>query len=611
MCGILGIVSRDARPVEVTDQVVCQLRDMMQARGPDDAGLVRPTPRAVLAHRRLSIRDPAQGNQPWVSADGRWTLAYNGELYNTAELVEQTSVRFPQPLATRCDTEVLMRVLQTEEADAPARLRGMFAWGAYDARAERLILARDRFGIKPLYFMSSGHEFVFASSVKPLLRYARSRPAVNSRALTHYLQTLRLTLGLETLWEGIFSLPPAHRLVLDQNGLSLERYWDYPQGTAWSSPDQACEALREQLAEAVQIRLVSDVPVGMLLSGGVDSCLLGSYVREELGPRFIAECGGGERPRESDTTPLTDSETGLAAETARYLGCQFRAVEVTEEEYRALWRELIAESGQPLATPSDVIIYRLAQSLKQQVGVVLGGEGADELFGGYAPIHGLALTQTPDGKLVQGAYSPAARATLVERYLNASELIPATGLHLLLRDSPVESLEVIRNHYLHLLGEETSSPFSGMLRLLHTANLESLLSRLDRATMAASLEARVPFTDHILVERFWNLPVEYCLPGGLAHFANLPPGKWLLRQLALTRLPREIAARPKASFPTPVPAWLADRWGAWGRDLLLSSPLLHELFQTEPLQELAEHPAQAGLWQWPLLNLALWDETMP
>lgn len=602
MCGILGIVSRDARPVTATDEEVQRLRDWMRARGPDDAGLVRPHPRVVLAHRRLAIRDPTQGSQPWVSADGRWTLTYNGELYNTTELVAGTSARFPQPPTTRCDTEILMRVLQVEEANAPAQLRGMFAWGAYDAREERLILARDRFGIKPLYFMSCGNEFVFASSPRPLLLYARSRPAVNSRALAHYLQTLRLTLGMETLWEGIYSLPPAHRLILDQQGLSLERYWDYPQGTAWSSPEQACEALQGELAEAVRIRLVSDVPVGMMLSGGVDSCLLGSYVREELGPRFIAECGSGQQPSELAHHPQAEDETGLAAKTARFLGCQFRGVEVSEEEYRLLWRELIAESGQPLATPSDVIIYRLAQSLKQQVGVVLGGEGADELFGGYASIHGLALTQTPD--------SPTGRAALVERYLAASGLIPAAGLRLLLRNSPDESIAAIQAHYLELLGNGTGTLFSGMLRLLHTANLESLLARLDRATMAASLEARVPFTDHRLVERFWNLPTEYCLPGGLADSDDLPPGKWLLRQHALTRLPREIAARPKASFPTPVLAWLADRWGAWSRDILLNSPLLQELFEAQPLQELAEHPAQAGLWQWPLLNLGLWDETI-
>lgn len=594
MCGILGIVSTDARPVSLTDAQVMDLRDRMRRRGPDDAGLARINPRAVLAHRRLAIRDPSQGQQPWVSADGRWTLVYNGELYNTEELRQLTSGEFPEPPRTHCDTELLLRTLQVYGARAPVYLRGMFAFAAYDAARQRLILARDRFGIKPLYYAERGHELLFASSPNVLSGHAGMTGGINPRALVHYLMTLRVTLGSETLREGILSLPPAHVLVQDRDGTRLERYWDYPVGNRFGLPEQEVTRLDAALGEAVRCRLVSDVPVGMMLSGGVDSCLLGSYVREELGPNFVAECGCGEPSAEQ-------TESTWARASAALLGCDFRTVPVTERDYRHSWRELIAETGQPLATPSDVIIFHLARSLKQRVGVVLGGEGADELFGGYAAIHGLGL---PGGEL-----QPSSRG-LVDRYLALAGLIPLAGLKLLLRQDPEESYREIHGYYSDRVQAAGGSRagFSGLLGLLHRVNLESLLSRLDRATMAASLEARVPFTDHRLVEQFWNLPPDYCLrpspgesPGG--------EGKWLLRQLAKQRLSASIADRAKASFPTPVPVWLGSCWSDWVRETIGGSPLLAELFEADPLQELAGNPAAAGLWLWPLLNLALWGET--
>ncbi len=640
MCGILGIISRKGGIVSLSDAQVLQMRDTMRQRGPDAAGFERISPQAVLAHRRLAIRDPQHGSQPWLSADGRWSLVYNGELYNTSELEQQTANQVSGPPQTRCDTELLLKMLQCYGEKTPAFLRGMFAFGAYDKQQQRLILARDRFGIKPLYYAWCGEELVFASSVQAIRQHPRYVSRVNPRAVTHYLLTLRQHLPAarpdspqETCWAGIYSLPPGYLLLMDGmnemdgQGLQLQRYWTYPSQEASNSrPSSAGQDrqrhwetnlthLQERLAEAVRIRLVSDVPVGMMLSGGVDSCLLGSFVREHLGTHFVAECGVG------GTAALEETEARQAQQSADWLGCHFRTVSVSAEDYRATWTELIKQTGQPLATPSDGIIYQLARSLKQQVGVVLGGEGADELFCGYAAIHGFGWDYD---RLTQGDSSPLSLAnSLLEQYFQHSLLIPPAALKLLLRDDPGPALQEILTSYRQLLQPESLGPDAGLLamkRLLHQVNLESLLLRLDQATMAASLEARVPYTDHYLVEQFWNLPADHCFrrsspqpltktTAGLIGAGQLE-SKILLRALASRRLPTEIAQRQKQSFPTPIVHWLTTQpnWQSWTEQTLLDSPLLQELFHRQPLADLATHPQTAGMWLWPLLNLALWGE---
>jgi len=605
VCGILGIVSLSQSPVSLAEQQVAAMRDLLQHRGPDDAGLKTLSPRAIFAHRRLSIRDPQHGQQPWSTADNRWTITYNGELYNTAELAAETADF--GPLETSCDTELLLRTAIAHWEQSPVRLRGMFAFAAYDREEHRLLLARDRFGVKPLYYGLFGHELVFASSPAPLLRHPQYTPRVNSRALTHYLMTLRLHLGTETLYEGIYSLPPGHRLQADSEGLKLERYWEYPRVELSGSFDEATGWLDQHLNEATSRRLVSDVPVGMMLSGGVDSCLLGSYVRDGLGTGFVAECGAG-----IEVGPT--SEARLAKQTADWLGCEFAAIETDSSAYLDSWNQLIARYGLPLATPSDVIIFRLATSLKQQVGVVLGGEGADELFGGYAVIHGLGWEH--DRK-----FRGQSIESLIRGYFQQASLIPQEGLRLLLPAENIEEhVEAITAHYLALAQDSvlpTRPGMSAIKGLLHRLNLESLLLRLDAATMAASLEARVPFTDHQLVEAFWNIPTDWMLRASHAAsdetVATLEQcgrleSKRLLRALAEKRVPSEIARRRKQSFPTAVPGWLASDWRAETEARLTESRFLRTRFDKPTVQQLAAAPEQAGMWLWPLWNLALWSE---
>lgn len=628
MCGILGIVSFSTAPLDVTDDVVLRMRDSMRNRGPDDAGLVRPTDRAVFAHRRLSIRDPEYGQQPWTDTTGRYVLVYNGELYNTAELLALTAERFPEPPATHCDTEVLCRMLICFGKAALPHLRGMFAFGFYDCQEHELLLARDRFGIKPLYTLFRDNILLFASSLKALRQHPAGKTAPSREAIAHYLMTLRTNLGSATLYQQIESLEPGHLLTASRNGLEIEAYWSYPEQNESFTEAMPLQKHEELLADAVRSRIVSDVPVGMMLSGGVDSSLLGTFVASELGENFVAECGIGQ----SSDSRLEAESAQLAAE---FLKCHFQTVEVTADSFWKGWQELIAETGQPLVTPSDVIIYRLAQSLAQQVGVVLGGEGADELYCGYAPIHAIGYDFDHYRALLQESGPEAAEQfaqkirlaygvseiNLTEMYLSLATLMPAEAIGLLMKDGE-QHCQAIWKYYDQCLSRHDASPQSGLQNiseLLHRVNLSALLLRLDQATMAASLEARVPYTDHRLVEAIWPTPfserfaVSESQPtwGELAmelEQTGLLESKSLLRKVARQRLPDQLANRKKASFPTPVLEWMQNEWQQKIQQKLRQSAFLKSIFHRATLAEIVDHPEEAGMWLWPLMNLAIWGE---
>ncbi|MBL4884051.1 MAG: asparagine synthase (glutamine-hydrolyzing) [Planctomycetaceae bacterium] len=635
MCGILGVIAGKGQSLTLSDDDLIAMRETMFARGPDGAGFVRIQNRAALAHRRLAIRDLTEGKQPWTSTDSRFSLVYNGELYNTDELNQKTASHFSESLKGHCDTELLMRAFQVWGTSTPEHLRGMFACGLYDTKENRLTLIRDRFGIKPLYYAWVGNEFVFASSPAAILKHPHFVPKPHWPAISHYLQTLRTTFCDKTLIEGIHQLPPGCLLQLDDAGLIIQRYWNYPTQSSPLSYSETVELFEQSFEQAVQVRMVSDVPVGMMLSGGVDSSLLGEYVKQHLGSNFVAQCGVG--------SGVQETEDKIHAElAAQHLGCKFRTVEVEQMEYRESWIDLIQENALPLATPSDVIIYHLASSLKKHVGVVLGGEGADELLCGYSALHGVGrdydllqrIRRSPENFTSEQkeqfadsylkSYQASSFTSLATQYFSLASLIPFPGVSMLLK-SGLNFEDEILAYYEHLLKQgsqdvdESSKGLAGVTHLLHRINLETLLSRLDRSTMAASLEARVPYTDHRFIENIWKTPLEHRFrvdPNSTNPFRSSSEleqqeelqTKRLLRDVASRTLPPELAHRKKASFPTSVPQWLQADWKGWTATQLQQSPFLQEYFQQQPIQELALNPEAAGMWTWPLLNLAIWGD---
>ncbi|WP_417735274.1 asparagine synthase (glutamine-hydrolyzing) [Rosistilla oblonga] len=632
MCGILGILDRSGAAPTLTDPQVIAIRDRMAARGPDDATLLRRD-NLILAHRRLAIRDPDAGRQPWVSEDGSCALVYNGEIYND-DVLRHTLRSHGFRFRTQCDTEVLMDAWLHWGEKCVEHLRGMFAFGVYDFQKRQLFIARDRFGVKPLFYAELGQQFVFASSIAAITAHPDFRPQPNLSTIRHYLSTFRITLDTETVFAGIQTVRPAETLTLADDKLTSSIYWTPPpRETMGLAFDDAVDRFEETISEAVSIRLRSDVPVGMMLSGGVDSNLLAALLHRNEGVSMTARCGGGIDP-ELDSA---GNDFEYARRCAQHVGFDFDQVTVSATDYHRTWMELIAAYETPISTPTDAIIYRVAQQLKQQVGVALGGEGADEACCGYLIPHwsgndfdlsraldslAPAAAQTARDSLLQ-QYGTATFASAGDHYLAANGLISAATQASLFHDTtwPAAfadgSVERFYDRQFRQLGD--LSGVEKTAHLLLRVNLECLLSRLDSATMTAGLESRVPYTDHHFVEQMFRQPFGYCIdvaPGeALPHRAASAlaadgslRGKRLLRAVAGNRMPAELAQRPKASFPTPVPHWLGGQWQPWLQELYRTSPFAQQLFRREALDELCRLPNHLASWHWPIANTILWGD---
>lgn len=598
MCGIFGIATVRSRALDEPDRLVCRLRDLMTHRGPDGEGLWRDQS-AVLAHRRLAVLDPTSaGAQPMQSADGRWVIVYNGELYNDADLrgdLARAGVRF----RTACDTETLVEALAAWGESAIERLRGMYAFGAFDRSEHRLLLARDPLGIKPLYWwrgISRGVPVVtFASEVRPIVEH----PAVERRpdlaVLSSYLTTIRTTLGERTLFEGVRALAPGQRLAIDLAGeRPIVRSSDWWEGrAAWVPPSDPVGAVGRAVEESVSVHLRSDVPLCALLSGGLDSTIIAREAVSRVGS-LRTFCAG---------TPGGVGEDLVHAEfAAMALGVEHRSVEVDRGSFLTGWGDLVERSGLPLSTPNEVAIQAVSRAIRAAGCVVtLSGEGADELFAGYeGPLRAAMEFESRDAGDPRGWAERAARFQVesnawVPPALKARALDPVAA-------AAIEGDAVLFDHYraeLEALGARCArgSRVQAHLAFQRRINLAGLLLRLDQSTMIESVEGRTPLADQELCLLAESLPLE-------EKFSKIDGGfetKSALRRAFAPRLPASVVARPKASFPLPFQAWLGDAaavldQNTWARDLF-SAELLH-----------AVRTDAARVWQlaWPVLNLARW-----
>ncbi|MEX0726215.1 MAG: asparagine synthase (glutamine-hydrolyzing) [Planctomycetaceae bacterium] len=632
MCGILGVVNPHDRPCELAAAELIRMRDTMTSRGPDGAGLLQ-TRNIAFAHRRLAIRDIEHGAQPWVSDDGRFVLLYNGELYNDGELRRQLTARGHR-FTTHCDTEVVLAAYREWGKTCVDHFRGMFALGVYDLERQKLFCARDRFGIKPLFLTEVDGHFLFASSIAALIAHPKFVKRPHLPTISHYLTTLRLTLGRDTMFEGIWQLLPGERLTLEETQLHVERYWDYPDPVDDDiTYPEAVERLNALLDESVAGQLLSDVPVGMFLSGGVDSNTLAGLMKQQRGEGFAVVCGGGETDDAFDFP--------FARQCAGHLRLDYDEARLSPENYLDGWRKLIEGYATPVSTPSDVIIARMARHIKPSAGVVLGGEGADELLCGYAVQHwsgnDFDLTQNLNRGTWRVDTSTRTRYTdslmrhygkphftsPVEQYFDLNSLIPTPMKARLFRPEIWQHLDADRlmaDHYAKAFAQWGDRPTSEKLhRLLHRVNLEALLARLDSATMSAGLEGRVPFTDHRLVEGIFRLPQQYridvdphestpYLAAGELHHRGSLRSKRILRTLADRLLPKSLSRRPKASFPTPVQGWMAQHWRDVLREKFQSSPFGRWLFREDVLHAAGEQLDQIGMRAWPIWNLLEWGD---
>lgn len=609
-------------------------------RGPDGCGSFHKH-NVAFQHRRLAIRDLSAGQQPWTNESESLVLVYNGELYNDAELRQQLR-QSGHSFKTSTDTETLFAAWQHWATDSIQHLRGMFAFAVFDMARQELFLVRDRFGIKPLYYAAVGQEFIFASSVAAILAHPQVDRRPDWTAVNHYLATTRTTMGRRTLFEDVFQLQPAEMLRWNARSgeLQIQQYWKFPsQRNLDASFEEAADAFETQLVHTTRSHLISDVPTGVFLSGGVDSSLIASAVSEVgSGDAALTGCAAGE----------TDGTDSAAAEVAASVhGMEYHSVRVDSGTYFDTWGEIVQQSCQPLSTPSDVLIYKLAQHMKQHVGVVLGGEGADELLCGYALPHwsvedyrltGLAQRDQWSGppssrdrflRSIHSRYGRVQFSDPADYYLAANSLIPRSARDALFNSAVdfrqrEQSLHAFYQQQYLAAGAADDMPADSLIHehaiVLHRLNLESLLARLDTTTMLASLEARVPYADHTLVEFAYQLPTNYridinpdeaCPVSAAVDLEQRGSlrSKRLLRHIARRRLPRRLADRQKKSFATQVPEWISGVWKSEVQQRLLTSPFGQQFFRRETMYELATNVATAGMWIWPLLNILNWGDS--
>lgn len=582
MCGIIGIASRS--PVADQELLLTQ-RDLLTHRGPDEAGVWWSDDRTVgFAHRRLAIIDLSPGgHQPMSACGGQIQIIYNGEIYNYRELraeLEGSGYRFQ----TRSDTEVILAAYQTWGTECVSRLNGMFAFALYDRSRHRVFLARDRAGEKPLFYRHSRGRLSFASELKALLADPDCPRELDLEALNLYLAYGYVPEG-GCILQGLHKLPPGHVLTYDVQGdrLAVSQYWNLPAPPRGESedPDRLLDELDSLLEDAVRLRLIADVPVGVLLSGGLDSSLVTAMAARAT-----------SQPVKTFTVSFPDDpefdEGPSALKVARHFGTDHAEL-IGHDSSVDLLPALARQYDEPIGDHSVLPTFLVSQLTRQHVKVALGGDGGDELFGGYPHysfvqrIDGLRkfvprslrrLLASSAGLLPVGTRGKnhilgfggdlAFSLAHVNLYFDQAarrRLVPSLIHERAARTSP--------ERYKMSLCDAQHSPLQMATRLdFHTTLVDDYLVKVDRASMLASLEMRAPFLDHRLVEFAFGK-----VPDALR--ATASQRKVLLRRLARRLLPRDLDIQRKRGLSLPLASWFKRGWGDYVEEVLMDAdPLL-------------------------------------
>ena len=629
MCGIAGIFvlsEKESCDAESLRRAV----ESMALRGPDDHGFFE-APGIALGHRRLAVIDLQGGRQPFTDPESGITLVYNGEIYNFSALRAQLAA-LGHPFETHSDTEVLLKAYRQWGVECLHRFNGMFAFALFDPSTQSLFAARDRLGVKPLFYSFSHGRFFFASTMAALLCLLPEQPVLDPAAAAHYLTTIRTTLERKTLVRGVSSLLPGEYLLIHRNqpAPAPVRYWSIPmlapQDKEPLSLRQASEQVHALLEDAVQMRLISDVPLGGFLSGGLDSTILASLAARLTGGHYNAYSVGYDHEGFHEWPYVNEA-------CARY-GMHCHQIHLNADTYPDDWQFLIKQKGLPLSTPNEVPIYHLARALRNEFTVALSGEGADEIFGGYTIPYFSALDYDRAQHLASDARDPFRDALRrlygtdhfpdhVTHHFLLNAWMPAAVQHELAPSLRAGYETMLAGYAAHYERLRRCSTLDQHLHIHAAINLEGLLFRMDASTMAASVEARVPFTDYRIVERLFTLPdslkMDWASEKARQRASslnvaemdqeNLIISKLLLREAFRNEVPASILDRRKMSFPVPFIEWFSSDMGAGIAEIIRSSPFYGGLFDpkaTEAILRNAHEPRQA-MHLWPLANLCLWQ----
>ncbi len=632
MCGIFGWF--DNRQQERGRPLLEELSALLKHRGPDDEGTVQMGP-VHLAHRRLSIIDISGGHQPMLDDNERRVIVFNGEIYNFLELrsnLQSSGHEFK----TKSDTEVLLHMYDEYGIECLDYLNGMFAFALWDGIKSKLILVRDRLGIKPLYysFTETGC-LVFASEIKSILGFPGVERTYNLHAISSYL-SFRRCMGQETLFKNIFSLEPGCYLEIDTGKHFIKRYWRLPTDKYEVVTEElSLERTEELLRKSVERRLISDVPLGAFLSGGLDSSAIVALMSSMM-----------NSPVKTYSIGFKDekyNELSYCEMVAKTFGTDHRELILDENDYLDLIPKLIRIKDEPLAVANEVALYQLARYLKKDITVVLSGEGADELFAGYgrifrSPYDYMRLkAQSRKGKVngdsfgnqIMSQYGKSVFHDELDHFMSVYKWMSAEDKQNVLSQQAWDAV----GGDLHLkeqLGEifdsvSDLSHYDKYLYFFQRYHLENLLRRVDMTTMASAVEARVPFVDHELVEHVSRLPFESKLPWkSTKHWRNseglastkiserFDEPKYILKKLMRDKLPRRVIARRKMGFPVPLEKFFKNTFFGYAKDILCDSRTRgRNIFNCGYLETWMDSrkdaiPHAEALQIWMLVNVELW-----
>lgn len=600
--------------------------EAIQHRGPDGHG-IHEDGTAYLGHRRLSIVDLAGGHQPMSNETGSLWITFNGEIFNHATIRPELEAA-GHHYVSRCDTETIIHAFEEFGPDSIQRFRGMFAFALWNANTQQLFCVRDRLGIKPFYYFQNDRFFAFASEIKALLRHPEIRTEFDSSLLSEYL-TFGYISSEHTLFRGIRKLMPGHTLTLDARTgqVSIRQYWDVPLPDpslqAGKSDEEWIRECRQRLEQTVEMRLMSDVPLGMFLSGGVDSSAIAALMKRlRTEPVKTFAVGYHEEAY---------SELSYARQVASSIGTDHHEVVIGSDDFFGALPKLIWHEDEPISWPSSVSLYFVSKLASEHVKVVLTGEGSDELFAGYQRYQHYLFNRTwaDRYRMVPGPLRSGARHLIDHSSLLSADLRRKLQHTFLGRNGSVESLQLDNFYgafsaserrqmltgdtddnasyrsYLGYWNSRKGPLLSQMLYADAKTYLVELLMKQDQMSMACSIESRVPFLDHTFVEFAAQVPEHLKIQNHT--------GKYIVKKAVEDLLPHDIIYRKKMGFPTPLRQWFRDEKSRpLFQTLLNRNSFLGEYVNLDYVADLIERQrsgtddATDRLWR--LVNLQLWGE---
>jgi asparagine synthase (glutamine-hydrolysing) len=625
MCGIAGKLYLDGQQ-PVDPDLIDRMLAVIGHRGPDGQGKFL-SGAIGLGHKRLSIIDLNTGDQPMTNEDGTIWLVYNGEIYNFHELREEL-IRKGHTFRSTCDTEVIIHLYEEYGTECLSRLRGMFAFALWDKTSRILFLARDRVGIKPLYYVDTGKALLFGSEIKALLCDPEVAREVAPEAIHRFLTFLYLP-GNQTLFKGIRKLEPGHYLVVSQGQVVCRQYWDLRFGSPvrGGSLVQTCEELRNLLGKTVRDHMISDVPVGVLLSGGVDSTVVLSCAAQETSKRISTFTIGFKGEEFDDERPF-------GRLVADRFGTDHHEISISPQEFSGFLPDYVWHMEEPVCEAPAIALYYVSKLARQHVTVVLSGEGGDEAFGGYQNYRNLLLLERikqavgPFKRLLGSGvgslggvngfarfkkYAPLCKIPL-SSYYYSRVATPFTyfNLHreeLCTRDfcSSIDteaSARLVRELFQQVDRQTVDQHALNRMLYVDTKTWlpDDLLIKADKMTMANSLELRVPLLDHLVLEFAANLPPHFKVHGRST--------KRILKEAFKDRIPQQVLNRRKTGLPVPLRRWMRNDLADYVRQVLLSHKALDRgYFQKDGIERLLRTNAEDGALMrevFSLLTLEMW-----